>query len=154
MIDNKFIVPDAIKNRSLKYLTDTHYIFSWFSGNYQRVDVKNQTALDYISLRDVYNHLTRPEYYRNLAPAVKLTLSQKYFINLFVTNKLYNRYYIYKVNTCVQGKECKRTDVLKGWQLIVEEDKKLTRIDTQQVNEIFKNVNNNSNNTSSTSTSL
>ena len=104
MIDNIFIVPDAIKLRSLEYLTDTHYICSWFSENYERVDVKNQTALDYISLRDVYNHLTRTEYYRNLAPSVKRTLSQKYFITLFVTNKLYNRYYIYKVNTRVQAK--------------------------------------------------
>ena len=76
-------------------------------------------------MRDVYNHLTRTEYYRNLLLAVKQTLSQKYFIKLFVTNKLYNRYFIYKVNTHVKGKECKRTDVLKGWQLIEDEDEKL-----------------------------
>ena len=77
MIDNNFIVLDAIKLKSLEYLTDEHYIFSWFSENYERVDVTNQTAFDYISLRDVYNHLTRTEYYRNLAPSVKRTLSQK-----------------------------------------------------------------------------
>ena len=113
MIDNNFIVPDAIKLRSLEYLTYTHYIFTWFGENYERVNVKNQTAFDYISLKDVYNHLTRTEYYRNLAPLVKRTLSQKYFITLFVTNKLYNRYYIYKVNTQFNNKECKKTVVLK-----------------------------------------
>ena len=32
--------------RSLEYLTDRHYIFSWFNENYQRVDVKNQRAFD------------------------------------------------------------------------------------------------------------
>ena len=117
-----------------------------------KVDVKNQTAFDYISFRDVYNHLTRTEYYRNLAPSVKRTLLQKYFITLFVTNKLYNRYYIYKVNTRVHSNECKRTDVLKGLQLIEDEDNKLKRIATRQVNVVFNNVNNNSNNTSSTST--
>ena len=109
-------------------------------------------------MRDVYNHLTRTEYYRNLSPSVKRTISQKYFIILFVTNKLYNRYYIYKVNTRVKGKECKKTDFLKKWQLIEDEDEKLKRIDTQQVNEVFNNVNNNintnKNNTSSTSSSL
>ena len=99
--------------RSLEYLTDRHYIFSWFNENYQRVDVKNQRAFDQISLSDVNNHLTKTEYYRNLSPSVQRTLSQKYFINLFVTNKLYNRYYIYKVNTRVKGKKCKRSDVLK-----------------------------------------
>ena len=77
MINNNFIVPDAIKMRSLEYLTDTHYIFSWFGKNYETVDVKNQTAFDYISLRDVCNHLTKREYYRNLAPSVILTLSHK-----------------------------------------------------------------------------
>ena len=112
-IDNDFIVPDVIRMRSFEYLSNTHYIFSCFNENYERVDFKNQTAFDYISLRDVYNNLTRTEYYRNLSLSVKRTLSQKYFINLFGTNKLYNRDYIYKVNTHVKGKECKRTDVLK-----------------------------------------
>ena len=37
-------------------------------------------------------------------------------------------YYIYKVNTRVHCKECKRTDVLKGWQLIEDENEKLKRI--------------------------
>ena len=45
--------------------------------------------------------------------------------------------------------------MLKGWQLIEDEEEKLKRIDTQKVNEIFYNANNNINaNTSNTSTSL
>ena len=34
-INNDFIVSDVIKMRLLKYLTDTHYIFSWFNENYE-----------------------------------------------------------------------------------------------------------------------
>ena len=45
--------------------------------------------------------------------------------------------------------------MLRGWQLIEDEEEKLKRIDTQKVNEIFNNANNNFNaNTCSTSTSL
>ena len=33
-IDNDFKIPDVIKIRLLEYLTDTHYIFSWFIENY------------------------------------------------------------------------------------------------------------------------
>ena len=101
-------------------------------------------------MRDVYNHLTRTKYFINLAPSVKRTLSQKYFIILFVINKLYNRYYIYKVNTRVYGKECKRTNVLKNWHLVKDEDEKLKRIYIQQFTDVINNVNNNINNTSST----
>ena len=122
-----------------------------------KVDVKKQTASDYISLRDLHNHLTTTEYYINLSPSVKRTLSQQYFRNLFVSNKLYNMYYDYKVNIRVTGNKCKKTDVLKEWQLIVDEDEKLKRNETQ-VNEVFNNVNyninTNSNNTSSNRTSV
>ena len=69
-IDNDFIVRHVIRMRSLEYLTDTYYIFSWFNENYKRVDVKSQTSLNYITLKNLYNHITT-DYYRILSQVVK-----------------------------------------------------------------------------------
>ena len=56
-------------------------------------------------------------------------------------------YYMASIDTHIKGQKCKKTNMLKGWQLIEDEDEKLKRIDTQKVNETFNNI-------SSTSTSL
>ena len=64
-------------------------------------------------------------------------------------------YYIHSIDTYVKGQKCKKTNMLKGWQLIENAETKLKKIETQNYNETFNNINNNiSANTSTTSTSL
>lgn len=40
-IDNGFLVPEEIRMRSLAYLTNKHYVFSWFNKNYERVNAQS-----------------------------------------------------------------------------------------------------------------
>ena len=41
-------------------------------------------------------------------------------------------YYMASIDTHIKGQKCKKTNMLKGWQLIEDEDEKLKKIETQK----------------------
>ena len=70
-IDKDFIIPPEIRRKALEYLVYTHDIYKWFTETYERVDITQQTLIDYLSLSNVLDYIIKTKYYKNQSAPMK-----------------------------------------------------------------------------------
>ena len=87
--DYKFIIPEAIKQRTQLYLELSCNILGWFKDNYDKTDNKT----DIIKLKDLFSDFKESDYYDNLTKNDKRKYNYSFFDNYFSTNIFFKKYY-------------------------------------------------------------
>jgi hypothetical protein len=109
-------IPEIIKTRSLRYITETHFFFDWFFDNYEECKVEKNPDLwiritnlrDEFALSDKHQTLTKRQQTEATAP--KIT-------KMIENNKLFKSKMESNIDTTYQGKRIKGT-FLKGYRRI------------------------------------
>jgi phage/plasmid-associated DNA primase len=89
--DYKFIIPEAIKQRTQLYLELSCNILGWFKDNYDKTDNKT----DIIKLKDLFSDFKESDYYDNLTKNDKRKYNYSFFDNYFSTNIFFKKYYFF-----------------------------------------------------------
>ena len=105
--NNKFKIPEVIKQRTNNYLQSGCNLLQWFKDNYKPTNEKG--AL--IKIVDVYDDFKISEYYTNLSKADKRKHNYKYLIEYFSNNILTKKYYKERY-----GRKNYK-NILLGWKL-------------------------------------
>ena len=82
-------IPNSVKERVMKYLTNGDTKLNWFMSNYTKVD--DDTEI--IKIDDIYNKFKCSDDYLMLNKAEKREYTKNYMIEFFSTNTITKKYY-------------------------------------------------------------
>ena len=118
-------------------LIETYPIIIWFNENYKRIegDSNEQDVLTYISIKDILSRLRGSTYYEALNVTMKRKISLNYIRDLFKTNDLFKDDYVESVDKIVNKVRIHKLNLLKNWELIVDNDS-----ETQEFNDTVDNI--------------
>jgi len=132
-------IPKCIKERSLLYLVETHYVFKWFLENYERCPETQESetpresgvrfiqySIDhgYVSIpQEVLPELKNSTYYKALTKPQQKEITTPYLVKLFSENEIFRDSYTPRINTYYKGEQIKAKHLLKGWRKIRDEEK-------------------------------
>ena len=137
------VVPAIINKRALEYLTETHDVIKWFYDTYERinedmeeqVEHKEQDISTYISIRDILTRLNDSTYFQALNVTMKRKISFNYVRKLFKDKELFNDDYIEVIDRTVNKVRIHKSNLLKNWKLIVNEDS-----ETKEYNKLLDSI--------------
>jgi hypothetical protein len=109
-----FIIPDAIKNRTLKYVESSIEIFEWFNDNYEKME--NYTVYDFIRIVDINDELKISEYYNSLEKSEKRALTKDKLIKMFKENPIFKQNFGNEIDTYVNGERFKAPVRINGYR--------------------------------------
>ena len=100
-------------------LIETHPIIIWFNDNYKRIegDSNEQDVLTYLSLKDIFLHFIKSDYYQTLNKKIKKKTTFGYLKNLINYNGLFDLDYIESIDRIINKKRIHKCHLLKGWKL-------------------------------------
>ena len=100
-------------------LIETYPIIIWVNENYKRIegDSTEQDVLTYLSLRDLFSHFIKSDYYQTLNLKTKKKTTFSYLKNLINYNGLFENDYIESIDRIINNKRIHNYHLLKGWEL-------------------------------------
>ena len=86
-------------------LIETYPIIIWFNENYKRIegDSTEQDVLTYLSLRDIFLHFIKSDYYQTLKLKTNKKTTFSYIKNLINYNGLFENDYIESVDIIIKN---------------------------------------------------
>ena len=108
-------------------LIETHPIIIWFNDNYSRIEVDSneQDILTYLSLKDIFLHFIKSDYYQTLNNKLKKKTTFNFLKYLINYNGLFDLDYIESsdkvqassIDRIINKKRIRKCHLLKGWKL-------------------------------------
>ena len=100
-------------------LIKTHPIIIQFNYNYKRIegDLNKQNVLTYISLKRIFYHFKKSDYYQTLRPRTKKKTTFFYLKCLINYNGLFKLNYIESIDITINKKRIYKYHLLKGREL-------------------------------------
>jgi phage/plasmid-associated DNA primase len=87
--NNKFKIPESIKNRTKTYLELSCNIVQWFKDSYHYTGEKT----DVNKMKDLYEQFATSDYFVNFTKAEKRKYNKTYFSNYIQNNTFFKNYY-------------------------------------------------------------
>ena len=101
------VFDDLSNNLSINLnLIETYPIIIWFNDNYKRIegDSNEQDILTYLSLKDIFSHFIKSDYYQTLNLKTKKKTTFRYLKNLINYNGLFENDYIESLDITINKK--------------------------------------------------
>ena len=133
------VFDDLSNNLSINLnLIETHPIIIWFNHNYKKIecDSNDHDVLTYLSLKDIFSHFIKSDYYQTLNLKTKKKTTFRYLKNLINYNGLFENYYIESIDRIINNKRIHKYHLLKGWELKNENSIKIQILIIIRFNEI------------------
>lgn len=111
---NKLIIPESVKNRTLKYVESSVEILEWFNQTYEKIE--NHTIHTYIKISELNEELKNSEYYNSLDKKEKRKLTREKLIKLFSENPVFKNNFREETDTFINGERFKAPIRINGYK--------------------------------------
>ncbi len=120
--------PQSIKDRNLKYLSESNELFRWFKNlldkedNYKYLEkVDEPKGEDFVSLKDIYDLFKHSTYYHNLDKKKKREYNRSKFLDELINIRAISKYYKERHQYTLNGKKIDIRNVIVGFTLKVND---------------------------------